>query len=238
MSRSTLEPGDFLLREAASSVVQLTAPVFAELARLADAATERVDLRRHPAFGEPPAWDALEPVAVSVLREHALITGTGLAVLPSTTEAGSVPSMAWWVIRDGEIRAKQHVLNPLSDSFYDITRARWFRVPYTTEAPTLLSPYVDSWGTDDVTMTAAAPLELQGHVIGVVAADLDVRSYVDAVERILAFARATAVLDEEERVVASMHPRLEGGARLAAADLGPVVDRAEITEFGWSVIRL
>jgi hypothetical protein len=231
--------GDRVLRGAASSLVQLTAPVFAELTRLADAATERVELLRHPAFGEPRAWDVLEPVAVSVLRDSALITGTGLAVLPPAADGGSsVPSMAWWVIRDGEVRAKQHVLNPRSDSFYDIPHARWFRVPYTTEAPTLLSPYVDSWGTDDVTMTAAAPLHLEGQVVGVVAADLDVRSYVDAVERILASARASAVLDEEDRVVASTHPSLEGGTRLAAADVGPVVERAEIAEYGWSAIRL
>jgi hypothetical protein len=239
MAGSTSDAADQPLRDAASSVVQLTAAVFAELARLGDEAVGRLDLLEHPAFADPHAWDALEPVVVSVLHDQAGVTGAGLAVLPPASDpAGSVPSMAWWVLRDGEVRAKQHVLNPRSDSFYDITQARWFRVPYGTGTPTLLPPYVDSWGTDDVTMTAAVPLRIRGEVAGVVACDLDARRYVDAVERILARVGAAALVDEDERVVASTHPGLEVGTRRTAADGRSVRARAGIGEFGWAIVRL
>ena len=239
MSSSIAATADRPLQEAATSVVRLTSPVFTALAAFGEAVTERVDLERHPVFAEPRAWDALEPVVTALLHKQPLFTGAGLAVRPSGARSGdTAPSMAWWVIREGEVRAKQHVVNPHSDSFYDVPRARWFRVPYTEWQPTLLAPYVDSWGTDDVTMTAAAPLHLSGVVAGVVAADLNVRSYVDQVEHILAAARATAVLDEDDRVIAATHPRLEAGTRLLAMGLGPVQARAEIPDFGWAVVRL
>jgi hypothetical protein len=251
MPLSTPVPADRPLGEVAAAVVDLTAPLFAALARFGDQAAERVDLRRHPAFGEPRAWDALEPVVTALLADHPLVTGAGLATWPPALPAApsmappsmappsmAPPSMAWWVRRNGEVRAKHHVLNPRSDSYYDVTQARWFREPYRTGGSTLLAPYVDSWGTDDVTMTAAVPVRSAGIVVGVVAADLDVRTYVDAVERLLATAGATAVLDEEDRVIASTHPRLEAGARLAATNLGPVRSRADVGDLGWAVVRL
>ncbi|MGY2002614.1 cache domain-containing protein [Blastococcus sp. SYSU DS1024] len=227
------------LRGAAAGVVALTAPVFTDLAALGEAATRRLDLGRHPVFDESRAWEVLEPDVSVMLRSRPLVTGAGMALRPpATASAGEVPSMAWWVIRDGEIRAKQHVLNPRSDSFYDVSQARWFRVPCASGAPTLLSPYVDSWGTDDVTMTAAAPLTASGEVLGVVAADLDVRRFVDAAEGLLVEAEATALLDEEDRVITATHPQLDTGTRLSATELGPVRARAAIAEFGWTVVRL
>ncbi|GAB3192687.1 hypothetical protein GCM10027261_06050 [Geodermatophilus arenarius] len=229
---------DGALRDAAAGVVELTAPVFGDLTGLGETAARRLDLTRHPVFGEPRAWDALEPDVGAMLRNRALVTGAGLAVRPPTESGAGVPSMAWWVIRDGEVRVKQHVLNPRSDSFYDVPRARWFRVPYASGAPTLLSPYVDSWGTDDVTMTAAVPLTVGGETLGVVAADLDVRAFLDAVERLLVAAGATALLDEEDRVITAIHPQLETGSRLAATEVGPVAARAGIAQFGWAVVRL
>jgi hypothetical protein len=239
MPATTPGTPDDALRDAAAGIVALTATVFTDLAALGEAAGRHLDLTRHPVFGEPRAWDALEPDVSAMLRNRALVTGAGMALRPPASGSGAdVPSMAWWVTREGEIRVKQHVFNPRSDSFYDVPQARWFRVPYASGAPTLLSPYVDSWGTDDVTMTAAVPLAAQGEILGVVAADLDVRRFVDAVEGLLIEAEATALLDEEDRVITATHPQLETGTRLAATAVGPVSARADIAEFGWAVVRL
>ena len=237
MPRTTDGPPDDRLAAAAAAVLQLTAPVLDDLAELGRVAGQRVDLRRQPALSAPDDWDALEPLVTALLHQRELASGAGLAVQPGAAD-GAVPAMAWWVVRDGEVRPKQHVLNPRSDSFYDVTQARWFRVPSASGLRTLLAPYVDSWGTDDVTMTAAVPLVLDGAVVGVVAADLDVRAYLDRVEGIIAAAGATALLDEDDRVIVATHPRLEAGTRLLATDIGPVRERAGIDEFGWAVVRL
>jgi hypothetical protein len=227
-----------MLHAAASSVVELTSGVFGELSRLARAVAD-LDERTQPRLGGTRDEEALASLVTALLRGEPLLTGAGLAWWPPAVRPRpAAPLLAWWVIREGEVRAKQHVRNPRSDSYYEVTQARWFRIAYGRREPALLPPYVDSWGTDDVTMTAVVPLRLGGDVAGVVAADIDVRTYLAALERILSAAGATAALDEDDRVIGSTHPDLEVGARLAAAGIGEVRDRVGIAEFGWALVRL
>ena len=223
-----------------ASVLELTEGVFAELVRLARPWSPSSTCRPGRRSSSTRYWKAVEPPCPLCCAREPLLTGAGLAVWPAgrpTPPRSSGPS-AWWVLRDGEVRRKQHVLNPRSDSFYEVTEARWFRVPHRTGQPALLSPYVDSWGTDDVTMTAAVPLSPGRDVLGVVAADLDVRVLPGGPREILVAADATAVLDEDDRVIASTWPRLEVGVRLAATGIDGVRERVEIVEFGWSLVRL
>ena len=237
MSEENLDSVDPRLHAAASSVVELTEGIFVELVRLARVVAE-LGVPARPALGGPRDWEAVEPAVSGLLRTQPLMTGAGLAVCPPAVRPRpSTPSFAWWVLRDGEVRRKQHVLNPRSDFFYDVTEARWFRVPHRTGRPALLPPYVDSWGTDDATMTAAVPLTLGDDILGVVAADLDVRVYLTALEEILGAADATAVLDDDGRVIASTRPEMEPGARLAATGLTVLTARAEVDRFGWVVVR-
>jgi hypothetical protein len=237
MPASARDCADPRLLAAASSVVRLTEGVFAELVRLARAVADLVALGQ-PALGAPRDREIVEPAVSALLRAQPLMTGGGLALWPPADRPRpSGPAFAWWVLRDGEVRRKQHVLNPRSDSFYEVTEARWFRVPHRTGQPTLLSPYVDSWGTDEATVTAAVPLTLDGEVIGVAAADLDVRRYLASLEQILATADATAVLDEDGRVIASTHPRMEPGARPAVTGLAVPTARVDIRPFGWAIVR-
>jgi hypothetical protein len=231
------DSADPVLRHAAVEVRDLTAGIFGELVALRDVVAN-LDVLTQPSFAAPRARDAVEPVVTALLRREPLLTGAGLAVWPPAVRPRpSSPFFAWWVLRDGEVRIKQHVLNPRSDSFYEVTEARWFRIPHRTGRHTLLSPYVDSWGTDDATMTAAVPSTVDGDVVGVVAADLDVRRYLASLEQILARAHATAVLDEDGRVIASTQPRMEPGARLAATGLAVPTARAGIGDLGWTIVR-
>jgi hypothetical protein len=104
--------------------------------------------------------------------------------------------------------------------------------------PVLMAPYVDSWGTDDVTMTASQAVRAVGETVAVVAADLDVHCYVDRVEHILASSFATALLDSEDRVIASNAPDIESGTRLAAARQRKILVRVPIESLGWVVVAL
>jgi hypothetical protein len=236
----TLDPDSIrrLLTRAAKQIRALTQPVFDQLAQL-EQSVSSVDVDDWA--GSPQtlaAWPQLESSVGRALESVDLMTGAGLAVASASAGGARQSAFAWWVRRDGIVRLKQHVLNPSSDSYYDFTQSRWFRLPTTVGQPVLMAPYVDSWGTDDVTMTASQAVRAAGETVAVVAADLDVHSYVDKVEHILASAVATALVDSEDRVIASNAPDIESGTRLAAARQRAIVVRVPIESLGWSVVAL
>lgn len=148
--------------------------------------------------------------------------------------------MAWWVRRDEGIRQKGHNLNPASDAFYDYTTAPWFRLPRRTGERHIAGPYIDSWGTDDVTITASAAVRTAGRFVGVVAADLAVRRFEVSISAQLRSIGVPAVLvNDEDRVVASGVPELTTGLRLqprarAAAEEAGL--RRFPGRYGWSVV--
>jgi hypothetical protein len=226
-----------LLTRAARQILALTKPVFDQLTRL-ERSVRSVDVDVWAGSAPLAAWPQLESAVAHALESVDLMIGAGLAVA-STADGGARQSaMAWWSRSDGVVRVKQHVLNPSSDSYYDFTQSRWFLLPTTVGQPVLMAPYVDSWGSDDVTMTASQAVRAAGETVAVVAADLDVHSYIDKVEHMLGSVFAAALLDSEDRVIASNAPDIESGTRLAAARQREVVVRVPIESLGWSVVSL
>ena len=227
-----------LLTGAARQILALTQPVFEQLTQL-ERTVGSFDVDE---WARSPrslaAWPQVESSVAHALESVDLMIGAGFAVASASTGGARQSAIAWWIRRDGIVQVKQHVLNPSSDSYYDFTQSRWFRLPMTAGQPVLMAPYVDSWGTDDVTMTASQAVRADGEVVAVVAADLDVRFYVDKVEHILASAFATALLDSEDRVIASNAPDIESGTRMAAAEQRDIMIRVPIESLGWSVVAL
>lgn len=233
---TTGEHSDRGLRRAARDIIALTEPLFDALEELAEACRRDVDLTLARPFDDVASWESLEPAAERVLLTHHLATGVGAAVVGEESVDGTA-SMAWWIRRDGQVSRKRHVMNPQSDSFYDVRHLRWFRVPMTTGRPALFGPYVDSWGTDDITLTAAIALLVDDRRVGVAAADLDTRRYLDLAEGVLREAGVSALLDDEDRVVVSSDPSIDTGTRIAS--LGrEVTGRETIDELNWSLARL
>ncbi|MFD1859502.1 hypothetical protein EHW97_07815 [Aeromicrobium camelliae] len=233
---TTGEHSDRGLRRAARDIIALTEPLFDALEALAEACRRDVDLTLARPFDDVASWAALAPAAERVLVTHQLATGVGAAVIGEESMDGTA-SMAWWIRRDGHVSRKRHVTNPQSDSFYDVRHLRWFRVPMTTGRPALFGPYVDSWGTDDITLTAAIALVVDDRRVGVVAADLDTRRYLDLAEGVLRETEVSALLDDEDRVVVSSDPSIDTGSRIAS--LGhDVTGRETIDELNWSLARL
>ena len=227
-----------LLVRAASQILALTQPVFDQLTQL-ERSVGGFDVDAWAGSTRPlAAWPQLESAVAHALESVDLMTGAGFAVASASDSGARQSAFAWWVRRDGIVRVKQHVLNPSSDSYYDFTQSRWFRLPTTVGQPVLMAPYVDSWGTDDVTMTASQAVRAAGETVAVVAADLDVHFYVDKVEHILASAFVTALLDAEDRVIASNSPDIESGTRLAAAGQRDIVVAVPIESLRWSVVAL
>jgi len=226
------------LEDAASSIVALTAPVFEHLHQMADTAN-RLRLREATATGvlPPPDVELLERAAVAAIRDGKLITGAGMAAV--SEQQVNVGVINWWILRGFDVVPKRHVLNPRSDSYYDFSHSRWFQVPAERGRPTLIAPYVDSWGTDDLTITAAIPSPNSGAgITTIVAADLDARAYLQEVEELLWPARPAALIDAEDRAVASTVAEIETGVRLTSADNWAVEDRIDLVDLGWSLVLL
>ena len=226
------------LEDAASAIVALTAPVFEHLHQMADTANG-LQLREATATGVLPASNVelLEQVAVGAIRGGKLITGAGMAAI--SEQHPDVGVMNWWILRGSEVVSKRHVFNPRSDSYYDFSHSRWFQVPAERGRPTLIAPYVDSWGTDDLTITAAIPSPNSGAgITTIVAADLDVRAYVQQVEELLRPARPAALIDSEHRTVASTVPEIETGVRLSSTGSWAVEGRIDLVDLAWSLVLL
>jgi len=223
------------LKSAGSAIIDLTAPVFDHLQRMAEAA-QTMHLADATATGVLSAADTevLERLAVRAIRGVDLITGAGMAAIAEEhPEAGT---MSWWILRGSEVTSKRHVLNPRSDSFYDFSHSRWFQIPADRGVATLIAPYVDSWGTDDLTITAAAPVPAdRTGITTIVAADLDARAYLRNVEDLLRPSAPAVLVDSENRAVASTIPELETGVRLSTVASWTVEARVELLELGWSL---
>jgi hypothetical protein len=226
------------LKQAASSIVELTAPVFEHLERIAEAA-RTMQLADATVTGLLPEGDVnlLERVAVAAIRGPELITGAGMAAVSEQHPESGM--MNWWILRGDDVVSKRHILNPHSDSYYDFSHSRWFQVPAESGRSTLIAPYVDSWGTDDLTITAAIPLPDDGSgITTIVAADLDARSYVQQVEQLLRSASPAALLDGEDRAVASTVPEMETGVRLTTVPTWKVQERISLVDLEWSLVLL
>lgn len=84
----------------------------------------------------------------------------------------------------------------------------------STVQPFISAPYVDSWGTDRLTITAAVPVMMPSGFVGVIAADLDPARYLEPVERVLLECDDMALVDAEGRVILSSIPVLATGVSL------------------------
>lgn len=156
--------------------------------------------------------NSLEPQCLAVLSadQPRIIEGIGLVWLSREESSG----MLWWRAEQGRIARKHHVFNPDSDSFYDYRNSVWFLNAYQRPGLSIVGPYIDSWGTDDHTLTASSAMRREEDAVGVAAADLNLDTVVAEVEKILAPLPHAVLVGDEDRVLASNIALLTPGLRL------------------------
>ncbi|MCW2585662.1 MAG: signal transduction protein [Frankiales bacterium] len=188
---------------------------------------------------------AFRPLAAQLLsgQSSGHIAGTG-ALVDAGPAASRQLSMVWWVRRNEVVSEKRHNLNPASDAFYDFRVAPWFSTPQRTGRPALTGPYIDAWGLDDLTITAAVPLTVKGEVVGVVALDVAIPQFVaDLSQELQRLDVDAAVVNAEQRIVASTAPELTTGLPLtsraqAAATQSPATASYPLCGQGWALVLL
>lgn len=171
-----------------------------------------------------------------------VLAGSGYAV--SYTDRGCPPAMVWWAHRGDSVIERGHSVDPDSESFYDYASLRWFRVAKDVEGPTLSGPFIDTWGSDDYTVTVSLPVSGPTGSLGVVAADVDVRRFIASlIADLRGLSTPLALINESDRVVVSTFPSLSTGLPLyprgtrddAECD---TLQRFPVSNYGWSVIPL
>ncbi|GAA3237645.1 cache domain-containing protein [Actinocorallia longicatena] len=142
-----------------------------------------------------------------------LVVGLGFVALP-----GLLPDAPWyleWWQYDpegppGQFRVE---LDPAHPAFYDYTRWDWFAAPREGVERSLCGPYVDYLCTDEYSLTFSMPVHAGGAFVGVVAADVFVRSFENHLLPALKDAPSTAfVTNAAGRVIASNTARWSGGS--------------------------
>lgn len=161
--------------------------------------------------------DLIEPHAFDLL-DHPDEPVYGAGFIAAADLLADAPShLAWWQGAD-----RRRLVFPAQSvkQAIDYRDLEWFRVPAATGSPHVAGPYVDYLCSDEYTMTAAAPVVVDGRFIGV--AGLDV--LVDTVERRLtpplrALGVPLLLVNGVGRVLVSTDSRFSAGDVLRPAQI-------------------
>jgi hypothetical protein len=172
-----------------------------------------------------------------------VLAGAGYAACYAGTDG--VPAMVWWVNGGETVTERSHSVDPDSESFYDYAALRWFKLALESRRPTLSGPFIDTWGSDDYTVTVSLPVVGTDAIArGVLAADVDVRRFIDSLTNDLrSIETPVALVNEVDRVVVSTVPVLSTGLPLRPRgghgdfDAHPGI-RTPVAGYGWSVVDL
>jgi hypothetical protein len=171
-----------------------------------------------------------------------VLAGAGYAV--EYVESARSPAMVWWVRRGDMVVERSHSVDPDSESFYDYASLRWFKTAAERGAPTLSGPFIDTWGSDDYTVTVSLSVPGDSGTCGVIAADIDVRRFIASLTADLGrITTPLALVNESDRVVVSTVPSLSTGLpilpRAARRDANSAsLQRFPVSTYGWSVVSL
>jgi hypothetical protein len=171
-----------------------------------------------------------------------VLAGAGYAV--SYLDYDRAPAMVWWVHHAGQVVERSHSVDPESESFYDYASLRWFRLAVESRCPTLSGPFIDTWGSDDYTVTVSVPVVGASGPLGVFAADVDVRRLIDTLTADLRrIGSPVALVNEADRVVVSTIPLLSTGLPMQTRALrhdsvARVRLRVPVPGYSWSVVAL
>jgi hypothetical protein len=191
------------------------------------------------------ALDELEAFARQLLPSATgVVVGAGFAGTIRSSQ-GPLPTMVWWVCgADNSIIQRPHTANPNAEDFYDYTAQRWFARARAAGTKVVTGPFIDTWGSDDFTVTVSVPTDVGSGLDGVLAADLDIRGLVRDLSVAMADADLPiAVVNDSQRVVVSNIAALDTGLLLmprherARRDT-PIVRSAPVPGYTWLVVQL
>lgn len=123
-----------------------------------------------------PARSDIQEWATRILQSHPLVSGAGVIFDPAQVQP-QVRLIDWFSrTGDGEVVPHYFVHDTTSLNHYDYTQLPWFKGPFETGEPTLVGPYLDYLGVDELVLTATVPWSVGGQFLGLAGADIPVDS--------------------------------------------------------------
>ncbi len=127
--------------------------------------------------------------------------------------------LAWWQGPERSLLASS-TFGP-GQAAIDLQRLEWYRVPAETHERHIAGPFVDYLCSNEITLTSALPVMLDGRFAGVVCADVLVASIEDLLLPEVARLGSGSLINANGRVIVSSDPGLETGDRLPGAGAAP-----------------
>ena len=157
----------------------------------------------------------VQPEAHAVLdTEGRPLYGAGFCASGAIVTDGN--PLAWWQGPERSLLA-QSTFGP-GQAAIDLMRLEWYRVPEATGDRHVAGPFVDYLCSNEVTITSAVPVLVEGDFWGVVCADVLVSSLEEALLPVFAGQLGITLVNANGRVVLSNNPDYETGDRYAGAD--------------------
>lgn len=170
--------------------------------------------------------DALvEPHALRILAlPRAQLYGAGfIAATGLLTDERNY--LSWW--QGDDPRRLLLAAQSVNKERIDYSELEWFRVPMETGHGHLAGPYVDYLCSDEYTITAAAPVHIDGTFVGVCGLDF----LIESVERqllphLVELNHSVTLVNNVGRVVISTNPRHATGDAVRAGALDGLIRTA------------
>lgn len=140
--------------------------------------------------------------------------GAGYCASDAVVSEGN--PLAWWQGEERSLLASS-TFGP-GQAAIDLVRLEWYRVPQETGRRHVAGPFVDYLCSNEITLTSAVPLIVDGAFWGVVCADVLVSSLERAMLTDLADVPNVTLVNSGGRVVISTDPDFDTGQRYPGAD--------------------
>lgn len=124
--------------------------------------------------------------------------------------------LAWWQGADRSLLASS-TFGP-GQAAIDLQRLEWYRVPAETFERHIAGPFVDYLCSNEITITSALPLTLDGNFAGVVCADVLVASLEDLLLPAIMKLGPATLANASGRVIISADPRYDTGDHFEARE--------------------
>jgi hypothetical protein len=147
-----------------------------------------------------------EPMRANLARFRREVCGATVTVVPRLL-ADAELWMQWWVQAAAGPRQLRPQLDRTLPDFYDYTQDEWFTVPSERSRAWLSDPYFDEGGADADIVTISVPASLDGRIVAIATADLDLgRVAALCAPALRSLRRPAALIGEGGRVVATSDP--------------------------------